>query len=386
MRKAAIALMCVLVGVPLTSATLRATEARDLQTTVTCNVGFRFRFDEECNKANVLSELEDKRDTATDNGQTGRAARYQNCINDVNSGALDIDAECAEAKAAVSLTEAFEQADDEFSLDIPAFFRGDTELNTNTGPLECDALLIPDVHRRSAERAIIESPITCEDPIIMCTWIRDRQPRDNNGDCATPLHKNCVKKGPGDNTDLCMIADDTEGSIHAHGLVFHPDTPEAEFAGNMLFFVSLFDHMYQRGYVENVHYKKDDGTEYIYPMCGCLSDMPKVSRSDCTEISVRRDRYTIRFSTGSGLSVKRDLRVNFDACDGKDEDGNENNSGGNDNDLYSELVAVYGGEGNLPEFVGEDNLVGACSTDDVIEGLSGRAVDQPGATLPFPAA
>jgi len=366
MRVAAITLLCILLGVPLASATLRASEeARSLQA-ATCSINLRLR-SEECSKEVALEELENERDEAREDGREKRAAKLQACIDDVNSGAIDVDGECAAANSAVSLTEAFEQSDDQFSLNIDEFFAGDTELNTNTGPLACDALLIPDVRNHAAKKSVIASPMTCEDPIMMCTWIRDRQPRDGNGDCATPLHENCVNKGPGDNTDLCMVADDDEGNIHAHGFVYHPGTPEADYAGNMLFYVSLYDHMYKRGYVENVDY----GEGNVYPMCGCLSDMPKVSRADCTEISVDRDEYMIAFRPASGLTIRRRLRLSFDACDGRDDDDNTNGGPGDENDLYSEIVAVYGGENNVPDFVDQDNddatdnLVGACKAGDV---------------------
>jgi hypothetical protein len=52
--------------------------------------------------------------------------------------------------------------------------------------------------------------------------------------------------------------------------------PSAVYRGNNLFFVSLYDHMYQRGYVKNV-----PGA----PMCACAEQMPTVSRSDCTQIN-----------------------------------------------------------------------------------------------------
>eukprot|EP00353_Schmidingerella_taraikaensis_P006086 CAMPEP_0185568722 /NCGR_PEP_ID=MMETSP0434-20130131/1594_1 /TAXON_ID=626734 ORGANISM="Favella taraikaensis, Strain Fe Narragansett Bay" /NCGR_SAMPLE_ID=MMETSP0434 /ASSEMBLY_ACC=CAM_ASM_000379 /LENGTH=375 /DNA_ID=CAMNT_0028183317 /DNA_START=61 /DNA_END=1188 /DNA_ORIENTATION=+ len=374
MRAALIAILGVLV--PIASASLRATAAgaRDLQTAPTCVRGFRLRGDylegDECNKAAVIADLEERRD---DSGSR-RAAQWQTCIDEVTSGIIDVDAECAAAREAVSLEDALKQSDSKSDFtesDITEFFKGDTYWNTNTGPLECDALLIPDVRNHAARKETIANPFTCTDPIMMCVWVRDRQPRDNNGDCATPLHENCVNKGPGDNTDLCIVADDDEGNIHAHGLVYHPDTEEAEYAGNMLFFVSMFDHMYQRGYVENVDY----GGDHVYPMCDCIENLPKVSRSDCTEISINRDNFDLRYRPSSGLTVNRNLRLQFDTCDGEDEDGN---GPGEANDLYSEIVAVYGGEDNVPSYIDQDNdeatdqLVGACKAGDVA--VSGPAL------------
>merc|ERR1711862_531038 len=51
---------------------------------------------------------------------------------------------------------------------------------------------------------------------------------------------------------------------------------EADFRyrANNLFYVSMSDHLHDRGYVRSVQ-----GS----PMCGCVEHMPIVSRSDCTE-------------------------------------------------------------------------------------------------------
>merc|ERR1711862_335283 len=51
------------------------------------------------------------------------------------------------------------------------------------------------------------------------------------------------------------------------------------YKGNLLFYVSMYDHMTQRGYVRNI-----PGA----PMCACAENMPVVTRSDCTEIEARR--------------------------------------------------------------------------------------------------
>jgi hypothetical protein len=53
--------------------------------------------------------------------------------------------------------------------------------------------------------------------------------------------------------------------------------PSATYKGNNIFYVSMYDHMYKRGYVRNV-----PGA----PMCGCAEQMPVVSRADCTQMDV----------------------------------------------------------------------------------------------------
>ena len=124
---------------------------------------------------------------------------------------------------------------------------------------------------------------TCTTNAAMCCWPKDRQAGDNNGNCATPYDENCVNKDPADNTDLCYVdlergnsstgskdagflsfPEDNgngEGNIHCHGLAWSNDANDhtARYKANNLFFVSMYDHMYQRGYVQNI-----PGA----PMCG----------------------------------------------------------------------------------------------------------------------
>ena len=124
---------------------------------------------------------------------------------------------------------------------------------------------------------------TCTTNAAMCCWPKDRQANDNNGNCAKPYDVNCVEKDPADNTDLCFVSmskgnesnefggdgvvifrgdnNKGEGAIHCHGLAWSNDVNDAtaRYKANNLFYVAMYDHMYQRGYVENV-----PGA----PMCG----------------------------------------------------------------------------------------------------------------------
>ena len=125
----------------------------------------------------------------------------------------------------------------------------------------------------------------CKLKAAQCCWPQDRQANDNNGNCAKAYDTNCVDKDPGDNTDLCMVdlsyAPDNnfvsasgytvfpgdngngEGAIHCHGFAWTNDDMDyyTRYKANNLFYVSMYDHMYQRGYVRNIA-----GA----PMCGCL--------------------------------------------------------------------------------------------------------------------
>ena len=106
---------------------------------------------------------------------------------------------------------------------------------------------------------------------------------DGNGNCDDPYDERCVDKDVADNTDLCYVdlqrgnqttdfdtsgilvysgdGDNGEGAIHCHGLAWSNDDNDhtSRYRANNLIFVSMYDHMYQRGYVKNI-----PGA----PMCG----------------------------------------------------------------------------------------------------------------------
>ena len=165
------------------------------------------------------------------------------------------------------------------------------EIETNDGEneLKTDAARVKDVFDNEAKSGIIELPMdlpsfnpsdveTCELNAAFCCWVQDRQAKDKNGNCDTPYDSNCVDKDPGDNANLCYVdhdraavgthvaggfsiygdvkkgKEDIEGDIHCHGFAWaeSANDPISVYKGNNLFFVSMYDHMYTRGYVRNV--------------------------------------------------------------------------------------------------------------------------------------
>jgi len=119
---------------------------------------------------------------------------------------------------------------------------------------------------------------------------------------------------------------DAEGDTHCHGFVWTDDETSTDFRykANTLFYVSMRDHMKNRGYVRNV-----PGA----PMCGCVEQMPTVERADCTQTS---DRFFFKFDYNEGeenpiSATVVSRNISFDACD----DGN-----GNTNDLRSKFLQV----------------------------------------------
>ena len=188
---------------------------------------------------------------------------------------------------------------------------------------------------------------TCTTNAAMCCWTKDRQANDNNGNCNSNTYsENCVDKDPADNTNLCSVdlakgdyasgfnspgiaefpgdGDNGEGSIHCHGYAWANDEMDTitRYKANNLFYVSMYDHMHQRGYVENV-----PGA----PMCGCVEKMPMATRSDCTQVDVTED-YSVVYDGESIEATMDKVEVDFNACQGKN---NRNN------DLYAYHHRLY---------------------------------------------
>jgi len=179
---------------------------------------------------------------------------------------------------------------------------------------------------------------SCENQAYMCCFGRDRQSNDNNGNCA---RNDCEDADPGDNSNLCFTEPSntpyhgqTENDIHCHGLAWAEDENDliSLFKMNNFFYVSMYDHMYTRGYVESaVRDSPDD-----IPMCACIEDMPKVSRADCTQVDVDLPVSFTRNSNGNLVATAGNVQVDFNACQGRDfDDGNRAN-----NDLASYAVKL----------------------------------------------
>uniref|UniRef100_A0A7S2PKW2 Fucolectin tachylectin-4 pentraxin-1 domain-containing protein n=1 Tax=Leptocylindrus danicus TaxID=163516 RepID=A0A7S2PKW2_9STRA len=178
----------------------------------------------------------------------------------------------------------------------------------------------------------------CEVKAAQCCWPQDRQANDNNGNCAKAYDDNCVDKDPGDNTDLCMVDlsyapennfvdasgytffpgdnNNGEGPIHCHGFAWANDDMDyyTRYKANNLFYVSMYDHMYKRGYVRNIA-----GA----PMCGCVEKMPIVSRADCTQMNVK-EKYSFKKNDGTGFTgTLRETTLEFQACQGANSKNND---------------------------------------------------------------
>lgn len=207
---------------------------------------------------------------------------------------------------------------------------------------------------------------------VMCCWGRDRQSNDDNGNCKA---SDCDDADPADNTNLyvelrqlcllqrrvhgeyltftcymeyvfyrCMTED--EGDIHCHGLAWSsdPNHISAVFKFNNLFYVTLYDHWYKRGYVENSLGSSFDETGVS--MCGCVDEMPMVTRADCTQVNSADITFTIEWVKENGLVLEAGTlaSIELDECQGY-EFGNPKRK--ENNDLASHVNSMVA-EGRLP--------------------------------------
>merc|ERR1719297_167893 len=203
--------------------------------------------------------------------------------------------------------------------------------------LSRDAERVDDLHETNAKRYPLQWPgdsptsisnfENCELQSVMCCWVSDRQANDNNGNCATPYDERCLDADPADNTDLCAVDmarsgdsshvedgfalffGNEEGPVHCHGLAWGMDEmePDYRYRANNLFYVSMSDHLHDRGYVRAVQ-----GA----PMCACVERMPIVTRSDCTEIHAT-EFFKFTFSYEPNPTFKTSLyytEIDFNAC------------------------------------------------------------------------
>ena len=134
-----------------------------------------------------------------------------------------------------------------------------------------------------------------------------------------------------------------EAPIHCHGFAWTDELsdPSAIYKGNNLFFVSMYDHLNQRGYVKAV-----PGA----PMCGCSEQMPVVSRTDCTQLEVVQS-FQFDYDGTSFIAKVTDVAINYKQCTGIDQNGHEDN-----NDLWSHVNRLY-----IEGKMAEKNLVALTS-------------------------
>ena len=201
-----------------------------------------------------------------------------------------------------------------------------------------DAEVIRDFYENQGSHGMVQWPdylenFQCNMNAAYCCWPQDRQANDGNGNCEEPYDVNCIDKDPADNTDLCYVdlshgasttgfqasgefvfqQDDEdpdepsvgEGPVHCHGFAWTDELNDASavYKANNLFYVSMFDHFYQRGYVREI-----PGA----PMCACAEQVsPKLENISAHPKVLRRREITNGQQSDAG-SVP--LRLHRNGC------------------------------------------------------------------------
>jgi len=155
-------------------------------------------------------------------------------------------------------------------------------------------------------------------------------------------------------------ADTGEGDAHCHGFTWPEEevSPEYRYRGNLLFYVSMYDHLETRGYVRNV-----PGA----PMCSCIDKSPTVSRSDCTNIEVQETFVFRRVQVGNNNIIREavieEIDINFNNCPTND---NQNNDLGR---WYDQEIR---GSSATSDKIFDQHIVGSCDDGDHYEEFLAR--------------
>jgi len=271
---------------------------------------FDFKIDGECSYANALKSFSEH--IFSDPINVGHGCshtaedEFQELLGDVTvrsicEGAWDNAPTVAFDKIAEAYDGQFEQLyyNGKTHWNLETETKYEDPIGTATKILREDAANVYLFYEDEAQTGRVEMPKdgsgnslpnfdSCANNAIFCCWPRDRQANDNNGNCAKEYDVNCVNKDPADNTDLCYVDfsraaqtmgfssdaysgfpfdnNEGEGAIHCHGLAWSDDPYDvtSRYMGNNLFYISMYDHMSQRGYVENI-----PGA----PMCACAEQV-----------------------------------------------------------------------------------------------------------------
>lgn len=116
----------------------------------------------------------------------------------------------------------------------------------------------------------------CQFNTVMCCYTKSDKKGNQGPKSGNNFNKHGEYRAPADNTDVCF---EPKRDYHCHGFYYTDDKndPNRELRDDLLNFVNKVDHFGQRGYFGHV-----DG----YPKCGCIENMPVVTKSDCTQIKV----------------------------------------------------------------------------------------------------
>jgi hypothetical protein len=147
----------------------------------------------------------------------------------------------------------------------------------------------------------------CDLRMAMCCFIDSRldsPPFIPNADiCNHDLHdskhSNHINRGH-------AVFESRRDKAYCNAFSWSSDTNEmsSRYAGNALFYISMYSGLYENGYVENIPSS---------PMCGCIEQMATVDASDCTKVDAV-EKYTFSLEN-SQLSATLESEVSYSRCD-----------------------------------------------------------------------
>jgi hypothetical protein len=236
--------------------------------------------------------------------------------------------------------------------------------------LRIEAKRVAQIKKLSSRRGIhwpsqIPNFQNCNLRAVTCCWVKaqkltnQHEPMDNTDVCYADFSKSPASSNV--NAGYAIFEQPNgggdEGPVNCHGFAWGNDPKRAShrLKGNALFEVAMYEAFYKQGYVKSL-----PGA----PMCGCVEQMPTVTRADCTEVGAS-EMFSLTFVPGNvprlTVVLKRQT-VRVQACTG--------GAGGVNNDLssyYDRLVeegqATVDERQRLSEFI-------------VGEGMCGTAVHQ----------
>jgi hypothetical protein len=146
----------------------------------------------------------------------------------------------------------------------------------------------------------------CDLRAAMCCFIDTRltTPLNPNSDvCNHDLHNsktsNHINRG-------YALFEERANKAYCNAISWEKDEDamSARYAGNALFYISMYSGLYEHGYVENIPSS---------PLCACIEQMATVSETDCTKVDAVEE-YTFSLN-GTDLSAILISDVSYSACD-----------------------------------------------------------------------
>lgn len=218
------------------------------------------------------------------------------------------------------------------------FFDGNTAFNQEYATADNNLMLSDDVARmKSINSDVLDShgiqwpghiynfneTTSCQARAAMCCWTADRD-EVGAGSCSGT---GCLDEEPeSSGTDVCLVnmtksplashvkrgeaffSGATEGVVNCHGFAWDEGASDLDnkYKGNLLFKVGMMEGLVDNGYVGSV-----PGA----PMCGCVEQMPIVSKAKCTDIEIAETwEIGVDSYTGNAIIELKHADIQLQTC------------------------------------------------------------------------